>query len=65
MLNNFEKFSFPSVEKNGQKTKRQTNKKKKDKLLLKLGFIFLMSNPSNNKRGTGKSSWGEIQFLIK
>jgi len=29
MLNNFEKFSFPSIEKNGQKTKRQTEKKKK------------------------------------
>ena len=29
MLNNFEKFSFPSIEKDGQKTKRQTEKKKK------------------------------------
>ena len=31
MLNNFEKFSFPSIEKDGQKTKRQTDKKKKRK----------------------------------
>ena len=31
MLNNFEKFSFPSIEKDGQKTMRQTDKKKKDK----------------------------------
>ena len=31
MLNNFEKFSFPTIEKDGLKTKRQTDKKKKDK----------------------------------
>ena len=29
MLNNFEKFSFPSIEKDGQKTKRQMDKKEK------------------------------------
>ena len=31
MLNNFEKFSFPSIEKDGQMTKRQMEKKKKRK----------------------------------
>merc|ERR1712189_61714 len=31
MLDNFEKFSFPSIEKDGQKTKRQKEKKKKRK----------------------------------
>ena len=31
MLNNFEKFSFPSIEKDGQKTDGQKRKKKKKK----------------------------------
>ena len=31
MLNNFEKFSFPSIEKDGQKTKRQMEKRKEEK----------------------------------
>ena len=31
MLNNFEKFSIPSIEKDGQNTKRQTDKKKRKK----------------------------------
>ena len=35
MLNNFEKFSFPSIEEDGQKTMRQTDKKKKTRKVKK------------------------------